>query len=99
MSTTNSETASAAFTLRSVAPPLAELDHRAVLEFTQQLFGYAPSVCLDVDPETSEQCFVVTAPATGSVEEIVALNDRWHRSLRGVAGDLADQYRLSIHPQ
>jgi hypothetical protein len=99
MSTTNSDLASASFSLPAAVPPLLAQDHQRVLDYTKQLFGGDSSVQLDVDPETSEQFFVVTAPAKGSVEELVALNHQWHCKLRSAVGDLADQYRLSIDPQ
>jgi hypothetical protein len=73
-------------------------DHGAVLRFTQQLCGHKPTVESDVDPETSERYFVVTAPVSGSVDELVGVSDAWHRGLRSAVGELANQYRLSLHP-
>jgi len=99
MSTTNSDLASASFSLPAAAPPLLAQDHQRVLDYTKRLFGSDPSVELDVDPETSETYFVVSAPGTGSVDDLVALDDKWHRDLRAEVGSVADQYRLSIHPQ
>jgi hypothetical protein len=99
MSTTNSELASATFSCPPTTSPLPAPDHRAVLEYTSKLFGHVATVELDIDPETSEQYFVVNAPGAGSVDELVALDDKWHRDLRVTVGNIADQYRLSIHPQ
>ena len=74
-------------------------DHGPVIEYTRQIFGQQPTVALDIDPETNAQSFLVTAPATGSVDELVALDHKWHCGLREALGNLADQYRLSIDPQ
>ena len=99
MSTTNSELASSSYSLPAAVPPLLAQDHQRILDYTKRLFGTDPTVKLDVDPETSEQFFVVSALGAGSVDELVALDDTWHRDLRKAVGELADQYRLSIHPQ
>jgi hypothetical protein len=79
--------------------PVADPTHERVLDFTCRLFGGAASLSRELDPETSDECFVVTAAAAGSVDEIVAANNRWHRGLPEVAGEFANRYRLSLDPQ
>jgi hypothetical protein len=98
MATSNSELASPSYSIPAASPPVAP-DHQCILDYTTRLFGNAPCVELDVDPETSEKYFVVHAPASGTIDEMVALDDRWHRDLKAAVGSAADQYRLSIHPQ
>lgn len=69
-----------------------------VLDHTRKIFGGPAAIVGEIDPETNEECLVVTAVVSGTVEEIVAGNDRWHRELRNVCGEAATLYRLDLDP-
>lgn len=81
------------------AGPVLDSSHERVLDYTRGIFGSVAMLARELDPETGEECFVVTATATGDVDQIVAANDCWHRGLVDVAGGSAPQYRLSLDPQ
>jgi hypothetical protein len=51
---------------------------------------------VEYDPELGTRCIVVTVAAHWTVEEIVGLNDRWHRELLAVICERTDHYRLAI---
>jgi hypothetical protein len=78
--------------------PVTDPAHERVLQFTRQVFGSSAALSRELDPETSEECLVVTVTPAGSVEQLVAANDDWHRGLLGIAGESAVHYRLSIDP-
>jgi hypothetical protein len=69
----------------------------AVLGFTTQIFGEAASLAPVIDPETGVRSIQVTVEATGSVDCLLALNDRWHRELANL-GETANSYCLSLVP-
>jgi hypothetical protein len=77
--------------------------HRAtfslVEEFSRELFQGGVTIRPEADPEYPSNYFVVTVAAIGSADELVELNDRWHREIRQIAGDAADQYRLALDVQ
>lgn len=83
------------------APPVTNAGsvESRVLEFTRRIFGGTASIARELDPETNEECTVVTAVVAGTVEEIVAGNDQWHRTLTDHCGEAAGDYRLSLDPR
>jgi len=70
----------------------------AVRRFTRKLFQSPVKVRLDFDPEFSARYFVVTVMAKGSMKELLSLDDKWHQDIGEIAGDYADQFRLSLRP-
>ena len=70
--------------------------HDKVVRFTQSIFPGSVTISRESDPECSAEYFVVSAAATGEVEEIAALHHQWHAILGDVAGESAHDYRLSL---
>jgi hypothetical protein len=71
----------------------------AVAEFTRHLFTGPVTISTAFDPEYDSQYFVVSVVARGDTHELVQLNDRWHREICAVAGEAANNYRLSLDVQ
>ena len=68
-----------------------------VADFTRELFPGRLIVETGVDPEIRDDvCLLFQVAATGSVDEIVALDGRWHRRLLPVAPKWPGLFRLSI---
>lgn len=72
--------------------------HNKVVAFTKAIFSREPRIDAVQDAEFGDSSFVVTVEARGDVDELVALNDRWHRGIRDVAQELAIHYALSLVP-
>lgn len=70
-----------------------------VIEVTERLFGGPVSIRVEDDPEFPSRYFVVSTPASGEVEELVAKVNDWHRTIREVLGDGISDYRLMIEPR
>lgn len=69
----------------------------AVLAATKQLFPREVTIQKSSDPEIpDEEYFVFRALATGTVDEIVAKYDEWHRRLPQLAPGNEAMFRLSI---
>lgn len=80
-------------------PPTAELRDlcRKVASFTADIFPGAMAIKVRNDPEiTDDLYFVFDVEPTGSVDEVVARFDEWHRRLRPAVGSRWDLFRLSI---
>ena len=75
--------------------PPAEIQQQ-VISFTQSVFGAPATVLPGSDPELDESYFVVRVTAAGSVEEILRMNDRWHREIGTYAGDFVPRFRLAL---
>lgn len=70
---------------------------RKVVAFTTELFPGDMSVETRVDPEIPDDLYLVfEVSATGSVDEIVARDEQWHRRLLSVARPWPGLFRLSI---
>ena len=68
-----------------------------VADFTRKLFPGKLIVETGVDPEIKDDvCLIFQVEAEGSVEEIVALDGRWHQCLLPVAPKWPGLFRLSI---
>lgn len=81
-------------------PPTAELRDvcRQVAAFTAELFPRGVSIKVRNDPEiTGDLYFVFEVADVGSVDEIVARHDDWHRRLVDLRGRQPGLVRLSIH--
>jgi hypothetical protein len=63
---------------------------------TSKLFRGPVTVKKEPDPELPVEYLVVYATVQGGVDELVELNRQWHATIRNVAGDRADQYRLTF---
>ncbi|MGI8982140.1 MAG: hypothetical protein ACR2FY_23155 [Pirellulaceae bacterium] len=68
-----------------------------VIALTRALFGGTPSIVPGVDPEYDEAFFVVEVRASGTTEEILQLNDQWHREVVQQTGDQALKFRLALN--
>jgi hypothetical protein len=82
------------------APPLGTSDattQERVIALTRSLFGGAPAISAGADPEYDEIFFVVEARASGTTEEVLRLNDQWHREIVQQAGDQALKFRLALN--
>ncbi len=77
---------------------LSDADHTRVSEYTRQLFGGSVSIRWEEDPEYPAEYFVVSAVATGTVDELVAKNNEWHYRIAAMIGS-GHPYRLMIDPQ
>jgi hypothetical protein len=97
MSLNTTESTSVAVTFAVSGGPPSD-QHRKVGEFTQRLFNGAVSLAAELDPETNEELVAVSVAASGSVQELVAKNDQWHREIVGIAGS-EHPFRLIIDPQ
>lgn len=75
----------------------AEADDR-VRQFTRAIFPGSLSSRTVVDPEFGDKRFVLTVNAPGTVDQLLALNDRWHRELHLAAGEFACHYVLCLIP-
>jgi len=80
-------------------PALTETAHPQVIELTERLFGGSVSIDKEDDPEYPAQYFVVSTRASGTIEELVAKTDTWHRAIREALGDRINDYRLIVDPQ
>lgn len=73
----------------------AELDE--LLAFTKDLFGDELRVVDTEDPEIpGRRYFVIEVTATGSVEELAALDDKWHQQLHRIADRNTSRFALSV---
>jgi hypothetical protein len=80
-------------------PPTAELLDlcQKVVAFTVELFPAEMSIKVRNDPEiTDDLYFVFDVNTSGTVDEIVAQFDEWHRRLRPAVGRRSELFRLSI---
>jgi hypothetical protein len=73
--------------------------HAQVTRFTQAIFPGPVRIEPARDSEFGDRCFQVYVEATGSVEELLELNDRWHRDLVRSGVDAAESYCLSLVPR
>jgi len=73
--------------------------HQAVVKLTEQIFGEAPTVSQESEPELNRDYFVVSVHESGDVEDIVQRHQQWHSQLAKLVGDLASYYRLSLDVQ
>ena len=71
----------------------------AVAKFSGDLFQGAVSIRNASDPEFPSKYFIVSVVARGETDDLVELNDRWHREICTVAGEAASHYRLSLDVQ
>jgi hypothetical protein len=78
---------------------MSDRAHPRVLEITRQVFGGEVAIGLENDPELPSQYFVVSTTARGSIEQLAALVDDWHRMVRAALGDGISDYRLLVDPQ
>jgi hypothetical protein len=81
------------------APPSQELNElcRQVAAFTGDLFPGEWAVKVKNDPEIpSDLYFVFAVRAAGTIDDVVARNDQWHRSVVGVEGKRHGLFRLAI---
>lgn len=70
---------------------------RQVATFTMALFPGKLTVDMRVDPEIHDDLYLVfEVGATGSIDEIVKLDEQWHRRLLTVAPQWPGLFRLSI---
>src|SRR6185437_8851081 len=70
---------------------------RQVATFTTALFPGKLRVDMRVDPEIHDDLyFVFEVGATGSIDDIVKLDEQWHRRLLAVAPQWPGLFRLSI---
>lgn len=75
-------------------------DLERVVGFTKEIFPGELEIREEDDPEIPGVGYVVlSVTAQGSVEEVVARNDRWHRELRGSSLRRPELFRLSIDAQ
>jgi hypothetical protein len=72
--------------------------HDEVLRLTNAIFDGDIEFQDVTDPESGVKSVQVAVEAPGDVEELLALNDRWHRELANL-GDLRVQYGLSLVPR
>jgi hypothetical protein len=72
--------------------------HEAVLKFTDSVVPGTRSVEISTDPEFDDKRFRITVEAPGTVDELVALNEKWHRELSEIAKELTCHYVLCIIP-
>jgi hypothetical protein len=79
-------------------PAVAEI-HEKVVQLTERLFQHPATIRRDCDPEIPLEYFVVETPVAGEVDDIVRRHHEWHAALGAVAGEQAEHYRLSLHPQ
>lgn len=89
----------AAKSLKVNRPPQPELKQLClrVAAFTSELFPGDLAVEIRVDPEIADDLyFVFEVRATGSLEEIVARDEQWHRRLVSIGRDWPGLFRLSI---
>ena len=64
---------------------------------TRELFPGKLLVETGVDPEIRDDvCVLFQAEASGSVDEILALHDQWHRRALSIAPEWPGLFRLSI---
>lgn len=81
---------------RPASDELAKMVYQ-VATITRELFPGKLVVETDVDPECRDDvCLLFQVEATGSVEQIVTLNDRWHRHLLPLAPKWPLLFCLSI---
>lgn len=71
-----------------------------VLEFTRELFGVSPDVCVEEDPEIPNYTYVVfNIKVRGALEEILDKDKQWHQRLPDTAADVSGAFCLSIDVQ
>lgn len=76
--------------------PFPNQSHQAVMDFTQRLFGTSARIEAKTDPEFGTSHFAVCVAVSGATDQIIALDDRWHRELLQAAGESARRYTLSL---
>ena len=89
----------AAASLGTAHPSLAELSDlcRQAAAFTAELFPGGMEIRVKNDPEIPDDLyFVFAVRATGSVDDIVARNDQWHRCVARTEGKWHGLFRLAI---
>jgi hypothetical protein len=69
-----------------------------VKALTRDIFSSEATVTVGKDPEYHDRSFIVSVACGGSIDEIVAKSDRWHRQLHLAAKNLTPLYSLSIIP-
>jgi hypothetical protein len=76
-------------------------DHTAeVLAFTQEIFPGKVTLVETDDPEIPDHRYLLLqVSAHGSLEQLAAQNDEWHRRLCQLPGRIPGRYRLSILPE
>jgi len=68
-----------------------------VLRMTKSIFAGPITMESVTDPESGVVSTQVCVEAAGNVDELLALNDRWHRELANL-GDIGTNYCLSLVP-
>lgn len=77
----------------SACPAVSEF---ALREYTAAIFGGSVAVRVETDPEFGDQHLVAEVIGRGSVDEVAARFDQWHRRLRQEFGTQATHYRLAL---
>lgn len=87
----------------SISEPLGAIislaGEEALCAYTEGIFGSPVSIRLETDPEFGDRHIVAEAIARGTVAEICARFDEWHRRLRTEFGNKASEYRLALLPE
>ncbi len=99
LSSEQTSTSLTSFQPLPASPTPSDAAHPQVIELTQRLFGGRVSIDREEDPEYPDQYFVVSIQAVGTIEELVAKTDAWHRAIREALGDRISDYRLLVDPQ
>ena len=85
--------------LHSSRPSAVELNHlcRQIAAMTTELFPGEIALETRVDPEIADDLYLVfEVRASGSIDEIVARDEQWHRRLLSIARNWPGLFRLSI---
>lgn len=80
-------------------PSEAELRQlcRQVASFTAELFPRITRIQVKNDPELPDELYILFAvDASGPVDDVLALNDQWHRRVISVEGKWHGLFRLAI---
>jgi hypothetical protein len=81
--------------MEAVLTQMVEWNDR-VVAFSEPFFPKGVQLRLECDPETSEPYFSVEARASGSVDELVALVQRWHAEMWRELREASRFYRLNF---
>jgi len=71
----------------------------AVRHLTETMFPVTMSVEIEADPAFPQERFVVfSVRASGSLEEIVQIQSRWHQEVVKLAPERLNTFRISVAP-